>query len=105
MGYLGLLFLAVVCGFYVRRAQWRWRNRGKKNPGRYRGGAALGNALQNMQAFVQPRAEHMIVEMLKEPADEDDEAAPKDPRAHLLRQARRIQRGEPVERLTARLPE
>jgi len=66
---------------------------------------ALGNALQNLQVFVQPRAEHVIADVLEQPAQDDDEAAPKDPRAHLLRQARRIQRGETVDKLTARLPE
>jgi len=105
MGYLGLLFLAVIGVYCVRRARWHWKSRGNKNRGRYRGGAALGNALQNLQVFVQPRAEHVIAELLEEPAEDDDEAGPKDPRAHLLRQARRIQRGEPVDNLTARLPE
>jgi len=104
MGYLGLLFLAAIGVYCAQRAREHWRNRGKKKRGRYRGGAALGNALQNFQVFVQPRAEHVISEMLEEPAD-DDEAVPKDPRTHLLRQARRIQRGEPVGQLTARLPE
>jgi hypothetical protein len=105
MGYLGLLFLAAIGVYCVQRARWHWKNRGKKNRGRYRGGAALGNALQNLQVFVQPRAEYVIAEVLEEPAEEDDEAGPKDPRAHLLRQARRIQRGETVGQLTARLPE
>ena len=105
MGYLGLLFLAVIGVYCVQRARWNWKSRGNRNRGRYRGGAALGNALQNLQVFVQPRAEHVIAELLEEPAEDDDEAGPKDPRAHLLRQARRIQRGEPVDNLTARLPE
>ena len=105
MGYVGLLFLAAIGVYWVQRARAHWTDRGKKKRGRYRGGAALGNALQNLQVFVQPRAEHVISEMLEEPADDDDEAAPKDPRTHLLRQARRIQRGEPVGQLTARLPE
>lgn len=103
MGYLGLLFLAALGVYCVQRARWRWKNRGKKNRGRYRGGAALGNAFQTLQVFVQPRAEHVIAEMLEEPAEEDDEAAPKDPTAHLMRQARRIRKGEDV-CLTALLP-
>ena len=105
MGYLGLLFSAAVAVYCAQRALWHWKNRGNKNRGRYRGGAALGNALQNLQVFVRPRAEHVIAESLEEPAEDDDAAAPKDPREHLLRQARRIQRGEPVQQLTARLPE
>lgn len=105
MGYLGLLFTAAIGVYCTQRVLWHWKNRGNKNKRRYRGGAALGNALQNLQVFVQPRAEHVIAELLEEPAQDDDETGPKDPRAHLLRQARRIQRGEMVGQLTVRLPE
>lgn len=105
MGYLGLLFSAAIGLYCVQRALWHWKNRGNKNKGRYRGGAALGNALQNLQVFVQPRAEHVIAELLEDPAEDDDEGGAKDPRTHLLRQARRIQRGETVGQLTARLPD
>jgi len=105
MGYLGLLFFAVIAMLYARRLRWGWKTRTQKQTrGQYRGGAALGNALQNLQAFVQPRAEHAMVEILKEPTDEEDEGAPKDPAAHLLRQARRIQNGEQLDRLTTLLP-
>jgi hypothetical protein len=45
----------------------------------------------------------VIEERLEEPAEDDDEAGPKDPAAHLMRQARRIRKGEDV-RLTALLP-
>ncbi|HWG18115.1 MAG TPA: hypothetical protein VN678_09650 [Acidobacteriaceae bacterium] len=105
MGYLGLVFIAVIAMFCVRNLRWRWKTRKQKNTrGRYRGGAVLGNALQNLQAFAQPRAEHVLAELLKEPADEDDEAGPKDPTAHLLRQAKRIQKGQKIEQLTTLLP-
>jgi hypothetical protein len=105
MGYLGLLFLAAVAMFYVQRARWRWKTRAqKKTRGRYRGGAGLGNALQALQVFVHPRAEHVIEEILKETVDEDDEGDPKDPTAHLLRQAKKIRNGETVDRLTTLLP-
>jgi hypothetical protein len=105
MGYLGLVFFVVVAIFCVRRARWGWKTRRqKKARGRYRGGAALGNALQALQVFVQPRAEYVIAEMLEEPAHEDDQGDPKDPAAHLLRQAKRIRNGEEVDRLTTLLP-
>jgi hypothetical protein len=105
MGVLGLLFLAVIGMFYVRRAWWGWKTRAQKRTrGRYRGGAALGNALQTLQIFVHPHVEHVIEERLKEPADEDDEGEPKDPKAHLLRQVKKIRNGEDVDRLTAMLP-
>lgn len=105
MGYLGLIFLAALAMFYVYRIRWCCRTRKqKKSRGRYRGGASLGNALQNLQVFVQPRAEHVIAEMLEEHSDEDDQGTAKDPTKHLLRQAKRIQNGEKVDRLTTLLP-
>ncbi|HXE06464.1 MAG TPA: hypothetical protein VN612_01125 [Acidobacteriaceae bacterium] len=105
MAYLGLAFFAVVAIACLQHLRWRWRTRHrKKTRGRYRGGAALGNALQTLQAFAQPRAEHVVAELLKEPTDEDDETGPKDPTAHLLRQAKRIQKGEKVDQLTTLLP-
>jgi hypothetical protein len=105
MGYLGLVFLAVTAVLYLRRLRWCRKTRAqKKSRGRYRGGAALGNALQNLQVFVQPRAEHVIAQMLEEPVEEEDEGAPKDPAAHFLGQARRIQKGEQPDRLTTLLP-
>lgn len=105
MGYLGVLLLLWGCIVCVRRAWWRRsRKRGKKSLGFYPGGAAIGNALQTLQAIAQPQAQHVIEERLEEPAGEDDEAGPKDPTAHLLRQARRIRNGRPVDRLTAILP-
>ena len=105
MGYLGLLFLAGVAMFYVQRMRWCWKTRAeKKTRGRYRGGVELGNALQTLQVFVQPRAEHVIAEMLEAPVEEDDEGAPKDPTAHLLRQGKRIRNGEEIDRLTTLLP-
>jgi hypothetical protein len=105
VGYLGLVFIVLVCSLYVQRGLWRLRKRaGKSNLGFFPSGAALGNALQALQAIAQPRVQHVIVEMLEEPTDEDDEAGPKDPTAHLMRQARRIRNGEKVKRLTALLP-
>jgi hypothetical protein len=105
MGVLGLLFAFCIGVFYVKRALWVSRNRAKGGSRKlYRGGAALGNALQELQVFVQPRAEHVIQERLEEVVDEDDSGEPKDPAEHLMRQARRIRNGEQVERLTTLLP-
>jgi hypothetical protein len=60
--------------------------------------------LHALQAIVQPHVKHVIEERLDEVADEDDDGAPQDPAAHLLRQAKRIRNGEEVDRLTALLP-
>jgi hypothetical protein len=104
MGYLGLLMIVWGCIVWMQRASWRWRKKtGKSKWGFYSSGASIGNALQVLQAIAEPQVQHVIEEKLEEPAEDDDEAGPKDPAAHLLRQARRIRKGEDV-RLTALLP-
>ena len=101
MGVLGLLFALFIGVFCVKRALRVWRVRAEGgSAGRYCGGAALGNALQELQVFVQPRTEHVTSERLQEAVDEDDNGEPKDPTGHLMRQARQIRNGEQVERLT-----
>jgi len=105
MGYLGLLLLLWGGAVFVLRVSWRWRKKaGKSKLGFYPTGASMGNALQVLQAIAEPQIQHVIEEKLEEPTDEDDEAGPKDPTAHLMRQARRIRNGEKVERFTALLP-
>jgi hypothetical protein len=104
MGYLGVLLIVWGCIVWVRRVVWRWRKKtGKSKLGFYPSGASIGNALQVLQAIAEPQVQHVIEERLEEPAEDDDEAGPKDPTAHLMRQARRIRKGEDV-RLTALLP-
>jgi len=104
MAYLGLLLMVWGCTVWVQRVLWRWRKKaGKSNWGFYPSGALIGNALQVLQAIAEPQMQHVIEEKLEEPAEDDDEAGPKDPAAHLLLQARRIRKGEDV-RLTALLP-
>jgi hypothetical protein len=105
MGYLGLFLICGACALFIQRSLWRWRKRtGKSRLGFYPTGAALGNALQTIQAIAQPQVKYFLEEKLEDPADEDDEAESKDPTAHLMRQARRIRNGERVDRLTALLP-
>jgi hypothetical protein len=106
MGYLGLIFLALLTRFYVRRTLWSWKTRNqKKTRGRYRGGASLGNALHSIQVLAQPQGQHLIEEMLDEESmDEDEEGGPKDPTAHLMRQLKRIRKGEKVDQLVTFLP-
>jgi hypothetical protein len=105
LGYLGLILIVWACAIFVQRTLSRWRGKtAKRKIGFYPTGASMGNALQVLQAFVNPEVLHVIEERLEEPEEEDDETGPKDPRAHLMRQARRIRNGEGVERLTALLP-
>lgn len=104
MGYLGLLLIVWGCIVCVQRALWRWRKKtGKSKLGFYPSGTSIGNALQVLQAIAEPQVQHVIEERLEEPTDEDDETGPKNPTAHLMRQARRIRKGEDVH-LTALLP-
>jgi len=104
MGYLGLLLIVWGCIVFVQRTVWRWRKKtGKSRLGFFPTGASMGNALQVLQAIAEPQIQYVIEERLEEPTDEGDEAGPKDPTAHLMRQARRIRKGEDVH-LTALLP-
>ena len=106
MGYLGLLLIAWACVFFAQRAGYRRRKRkGKKVLGFYPTGALVGNAFQALQALAEPRVQHVLEEKLDESEDEDDETGPKDPTAHLMRQARRIRNGKPIDRLTTYLPQ
>jgi hypothetical protein len=106
MGYLGLLLIAWACVFFAQRAGYRRRKRKGKRPlGFYPTGASVGNAFQALQALAEPRVQHVLEEKLDESEDEDDETGPKDPTAHLMRQARRIRNGKHVGRLTAYLPQ
>jgi hypothetical protein len=65
-----------------------------------RTGARIGNALQLLEEFVHPHTKHVLQEQLKEQEDQDEGVESSDPTEHLLRQARRIQRGEMVEPIT-----
>jgi hypothetical protein len=62
----------------------------------------LGNALHQLQAFVQPHIKHVITQTFEQ-ADEEDLGDKSNTAVHLLRQAIRIQRGDEVELITALL--
>jgi hypothetical protein len=96
-------FVGVV--FVYQRLRWRYRRRrGKLRLGFYPEGAALGNALQQLQIIAEPQTRHVVQEMLEEETEDDEAGGPDDPVRHLHRQAARIRRSEKVERLTALLP-
>ena len=61
----------------------------------------MGNALHQLSVIAQPQLEYVLEEKLSEDSEEDDEGAPKDPTAHLHRQAAKLRRGEKLDRLTA----
>jgi len=63
---------------------------------------SLGNALHQLQAFVQPHMKHVITQTFQQTYAEDfgDQC---DPQLHIRRQAVRIQRGDDVDQVTALL--
>lgn len=67
-----------------------------------------GNALHRMFAFIHPHVKHVVTASMDVAADEVDGAASRltnDPIIHLRRQAMRISHGEPVDCVTALLPD
>jgi hypothetical protein len=99
------LFVAfVAAAFLFQRFRWRRRRRlGRKDLGFYPTSTSLGNALHELQSIAEPPAKYVIAEVLDEEgeAEDDEPEGALNPRAHLLRQAARIRRGERLERLTA----
>jgi hypothetical protein len=94
-----LLVLATL-GFRARR---KASSTSKRRRFRFTG-VAVGNALQILHVYVDPRVRHVIVQRLDEQAEDDGDDGP-DPGKHLERQLRRIRRGEQIERLTIRMRE
>jgi hypothetical protein len=64
-------------------------------------GAALGNALHQLQVIAEPRMRHVIEEKRDEEMEDEESGEPDDPVRHLHRQAARIRRGERLDTLTA----
>jgi hypothetical protein len=95
-----LIAFVLLCVFYIRRAIWRTNKRqGKKRLGFYPTTFALGLAFQMVQIVYEHGPRHLIVEKLKEQAEEDDEGDPENPIKLLDKQLRRIRRGEEVDTL------
>ena len=80
--------------------RWRWRRTGR---GFRPSTAMLGNALHHLQTIAQPQMQHVIEEKLEEDLEDEEAGGPDDPVRHLHRQAAKIRRGEPVERITTYL--
>jgi hypothetical protein len=97
-----LIFVFTFC--FRRNRRQSKKRRGKKRFGFFPSGASMGNALQTLHAFVQPRVGNVITENQKEEAEEDEDGGSNDPVKHLLRQLKPIRNGEVVDRLTALKP-
>ncbi len=88
----------------LRRARWqRGKNLRRPNPARCSTSAALGAMLMVGQVFYRPSLAYGVEARERIDVDEDDPADPKHPDKALIRQLRRIRRGEPVGDLVWRL--
>jgi hypothetical protein len=65
-------------------------------------GRTAGNALHQLQVFVQPHVKHVITQTFEQ-ADGEHLGDKSDTEVHLLRQAIRIQRGDEVGQISALL--
>ena len=98
---LALLLVLATLGF---RAKRKVSSHSKRRRFRFTG-VAVGNALQILHVYVDPRVRYVIVQRLEEEAEDEGEDDCADPGKHLERQLRRIRRGEEVDRLTIRMRE
>lgn len=97
IGFYGFVCL-VSAIFLYQRLRWRRTRRGFRPST-----AMLGNALHQMQVMVQPQMQHVIEEKLEEDLEDEESGGPDDPVRHLHRQAAKIRRGKPIERITTYL--
>ena len=97
LGLYGFVCVAAMI-FALQRLRWRICRRGFRPRG-----AALGNALHQLQVLAEPQIRYVVEEKEDEKADDDECGGPDDPVRHLHRQARKIRRGERLERLTTYL--
>ena len=98
---LAMLLVLATLGF---RAKRKVSSNSKRRRFRFTG-VAVGNALQILHVYVDPRVRYVIVQRLQEEAEDEGEDDCADPGKHLERQLRRIRRGEEVDRLTIRMRE
>jgi hypothetical protein len=98
------LFVVLVLAILGFRARRKVSSTSKRRRFRFTG-VAVGNALQILHVYVDPRVRHVIVQRLDEQAEDDGEDDCPDPGKHVERQLRRIRRGEQIERLTIRMRE
>jgi hypothetical protein len=104
MGSPFLAILVILAYYYLFRVSWRRNGKLKTRRSRF-SSEGLGTVLLGLTLIYRPRIHYAIEAQQRqvEDADEDDNGDPDIPARHLLRQLRRIRRGEAVESLTVRL--
>jgi hypothetical protein len=106
MGSPFLAILLILIYYYIFRVPW---GRKRKTPTRRSrfppSSEGLGTVLLGLTLIYRPRIQYAVEAQQRqvENVDEDDNGDPDTPTRHLLRQLRRIRRGEEVESLTVRL--
>ena len=106
MGSPFLAILVILAYYYIFRVPWWRKGKTVRSGSRFSSSTAgLGTALLGLTFFYRPRLEFAVEaqQRQQEDADEDDNGDPDSPKKHLLRQLRRIRRGEAVETLSVRL--
>jgi hypothetical protein len=107
---LPVVAMSLVAGYLVcyRVKHLLWKPKGQRRRRRFgliAPSAALGFAFLALPLMYRPSLELLVKAQIRqqEDVDEDDNGAPDSPAKHLLRQLRRIRRGEEVKRLVLRL--
>ena len=98
---LFVVLVLAILGFRARRSA---SPQSKRRLFRFTG-VAVGNALQILHVYVDPRVRYVIAQRLEEQVEDDGKDDSADPAKHLERQLRRIRRGEHLDRLTIRMKE
>lgn len=101
-----LVILAILAYHYIFRVPWWRKRKTRRSRSRFSSSTTgVGTALVGLTLFYRPRLQFAVEAQQRqvEDVDEDDNGDPDSPKKHLLRQLRRIRRGEPVETLSVRL--
>jgi hypothetical protein len=99
-----LAILLILAYYYLFCVPWRRKGKTtRRRPGFSTAG--LGTVVLGLTLLYRPRLLYAIEAQQRqvEDADEDDNGDPDTAARHLMRQLRRIRRGEPVDSLTVRL--
>ena len=106
MGSPFLAILLILAYYYIFRVRWgRKRKTGRRVWRFFPSSEGLGTVLLGLTLIYRPRILYAVEALQRqvEDADEDDNGDPDSPKKHLMRQLRRIRRGEDVDVLSLRL--